>query len=221
MHHRGQRELPGRHQPDRRARALLLPVDLEQPPQGGRARPQDRRRAEARAPIRSARRSTSTATRRRSIGVMEKKGQNLGKDFDDLVFVPFELGVNLFGRDAGRPGAAPPPGRQRARASTQVKDGITRLLRQRHHIPNGEPDDFQIHIQDEILKTVNTRPRQRHRGGRRRRRHRAAGRRHRHHEHHAGVGDRAHPRDRHAQGGRRAPPGRPRPVPDRGRHPRR
>jgi putative ABC transport system permease protein len=37
----------------------------------------------------------------------------------------------------------------------QVKDGIDRLLRQRHKIPAAEPDDFEIQTQDEILKTVN------------------------------------------------------------------
>ena len=41
-------------------------------------------------------------------------------------------------------------------------------------------------------------------------------RRHRDHEHHAGVGPRADPRDRHPQGRRRAAPRHPRPVPDRG-----
>ena len=44
----------------------------------------------------------------------------------------------------------------------------------------------------------------------------AAGRRHRHHEHHAGVGHRAHARDRPAHGGGRAHARHPRPVPGRG-----
>jgi putative ABC transport system permease protein len=35
-----------------------------------------------------------------------------------------------------------------------VKDGIKRLLRQRHRIAKDQPDDFQIILQDEILKTV-------------------------------------------------------------------
>ena len=43
-------------------------------------------------------------------------------------------------------------------------------------------------------------------------------RRHRDHEHHAGLGPRADPRDRHPQGGRRPAPRHPRPVPDRGAH---
>ena len=47
---------------------------------------------------------------------------------------------------------------------------------------------------------------------------RAAGGRHRHHEHHAGLGDRADPRDRRAHGAGRAAPPHPRPVRHRGGH---
>jgi len=88
------------------------------------------------------------------IGVMEKKGQNLGMDFDDIVYVPFSSGVVLFGRNA----ADQIQIRLQATAADkveQVKDGITRLLRQRHKIPTAEPDDFEIQTQDEILNTVN------------------------------------------------------------------
>ncbi|HEY4561534.1 MAG TPA: ABC transporter permease [Thermoanaerobaculia bacterium] len=89
------------------------------------------------------------------IGVMEKKGQNLGMDFDDIVYVPFSSAVNLFGRNAAdqvqiRLTATGPE------RVEQVKDGIGRLLRQRHKIPANEPADFEIQTQDEILKTVNT-----------------------------------------------------------------
>ena len=51
------------------------------------------------------------------------------------------------------------------------------------------------------------------------RRHVAPGGRHRHHEHHAGVGDRAHPRDRHPQGDRSAAARHRAAVPHRSRHP--
>jgi putative ABC transport system permease protein len=88
------------------------------------------------------------------IGLMEKKGQNLGMDFDDIVYVPFNSAVSLFGRNAAdqvqiRLTATGPE------RVEQVKDGIGRLLRQRHKIPASEPDDFEIQTQDEILKTVN------------------------------------------------------------------
>ncbi len=54
------------------------------------------------------------------------------------------------------------------------------------------------------------------RAARRHRRRLAARRRHRGHEHHAGLGHRADPRDRPAQGPRRHAPGHPPPVPGRG-----
>ncbi|HEY4594597.1 MAG TPA: FtsX-like permease family protein, partial [Thermoanaerobaculia bacterium] len=88
------------------------------------------------------------------IGLMEKKGQNLGMDFDDIVYVPFDSAISLFGRNTAdqvqiRLLATGPE------RVEQVKDGIGRLLRQRHKIPAAEPDDFEIQTQDEILKTVN------------------------------------------------------------------
>ena len=87
------------------------------------------------------------------IGVMEKKGQNLGMNMDDVVYIPFSSAVSLFGRNAAdrvelRLQA------QSAEVVEQVKDNMTRLLRQRHKIPASEPDDFQIQTQDEILDTV-------------------------------------------------------------------
>jgi len=35
------------------------------------------------------------------VGVMEEKGQSLGRDLDDVAFVPFNAALTLFGRDAG------------------------------------------------------------------------------------------------------------------------
>ncbi|HTQ79819.1 MAG TPA: ABC transporter permease [Thermoanaerobaculia bacterium] len=87
------------------------------------------------------------------IGVMEKKGQTLGQDLDNMVFLPFGSALTLFGRQAGeqvqlRLQAVSPE------AVDEVKDGINRLLRQRHRLPKGEPNDFQILVQDEILGII-------------------------------------------------------------------
>ena len=87
------------------------------------------------------------------IGVMEKRGQALGQDMDDLIFIPFDTAVNLLGRTAGeqiqlRLQAVD------AASVDQVKDGITQLLRQRHKIVEGQPNDFDVMLQDEILKSV-------------------------------------------------------------------
>jgi len=88
------------------------------------------------------------------IGVMEKRGQSLGTDIDDLVFIPFDTALSLFGRSAGD------QVQLRLQATTaegveQVKDEITRLLRVRHRIPESQPNDFEVILQDEILATVN------------------------------------------------------------------
>jgi putative ABC transport system permease protein len=87
------------------------------------------------------------------IGVMERKGQALGQDFDNLVFIPFDQAVLLFGRDAAdqvqlRLQAAG------AGQVEQVRDGIKQVLRRRHHLGKGRADDFQVFVQDEILKQI-------------------------------------------------------------------
>src|SRR6188768_3928451 len=84
------------------------------------------------------------------IGVMEKRGQALGQDSDDLVFIPFETALMVLGRQAGEQIQLR---LQAADASTveQVKDGITQVLRRRHRIAEGQPADFQVLLQDELL----------------------------------------------------------------------
>jgi putative ABC transport system permease protein len=87
------------------------------------------------------------------IGVMEEKGQTLGENLDDLVFVPFYTALSLFGRNAGDQVQI----RLQAESTEvvdQVRDGINRVLRARHHLPEGDPNDFQVFVQDEILSQV-------------------------------------------------------------------
>ena len=84
------------------------------------------------------------------IGVMEKQGRTLGQDSDDLVFVPFETALTLFGRDA-----ADQVQIHLRVASTddveQARDGIKRLLRSRHDLAADAKDDFQVQTQDDLL----------------------------------------------------------------------
>ncbi len=89
------------------------------------------------------------------IGVMERVGQSLGTDVDDLVFVPFDTSLVLFGRRAADQVQLRLQ-TTRAEVVERVRDDIARLLRQRHNIAEGQPDDFRILLQDEILSTVNT-----------------------------------------------------------------
>ncbi|HTQ79818.1 MAG TPA: ABC transporter permease [Thermoanaerobaculia bacterium] len=87
------------------------------------------------------------------IGVMEKKGQSLTGDLDDRAFIPFDSAATLFSR------LATDNVQLRIQARTaedvpQVRDAISALLRQRHHLAKGQPDDFRIQVEDEMLKTV-------------------------------------------------------------------
>jgi len=87
------------------------------------------------------------------IGITEKRGTAFGTDMDDLVFVPFDTALMLFGRSAGDQIQI------RMKVATadqvhQVKDEVERLLRVRHRIAEGQPDDFDVVLQDEILETV-------------------------------------------------------------------
>jgi putative ABC transport system permease protein len=87
------------------------------------------------------------------IGVMEKRGQALGQDSDDLVFLPFETALTVLGRQAGEQVQL----RLQAADSgvvEQVKDGITQVLRRRHKIAEGQPADFDVLLQDELLDTI-------------------------------------------------------------------
>ena len=87
------------------------------------------------------------------IGVMEEKGQSLGRDLDDIAFVPFNAALTLFGRDAGEAVQLQLQARDAA-AVEPVRDGIEQVLRQRHHVAAGEADDFKVQVQDELLKTT-------------------------------------------------------------------
>lgn len=87
------------------------------------------------------------------IGVMEERGQTFGQDSDDLLFLPFDTSLSLFGRRAGDRVQL----RMQAESADvveRVKEDITSLLRRRHEIPEGEENDFQVIVQDEILETV-------------------------------------------------------------------
>jgi putative ABC transport system permease protein len=89
------------------------------------------------------------------IGVTEKKGRSFtGSDLDDLVLVPFDAAVALFGRNAGDQVELEIQARSTAEVDP-VKDAVERLLRQRHRIASGQPDDFEVRTQDELLSSVN------------------------------------------------------------------
>jgi putative ABC transport system permease protein len=84
------------------------------------------------------------------VGTMEKKGRSLGFDSDDLVFIPFDTALQVFGRRA----ADQVELRLQAASSEsvdQVKDDVRRLLRERHHLGEDDENDFRILVQEEIV----------------------------------------------------------------------
>jgi putative ABC transport system permease protein len=88
------------------------------------------------------------------IGVMEDKGQVLGQDRNDMVFIPFDLALTLFGRHVGDQVELHIKAAT-AEGVAEVKDGIQRVLRQRHRIGPDQRDDFRVIKQDELLNSIN------------------------------------------------------------------
>ena len=129
------------------------------------------------------------------IGTLTALGQSsLGTDQDDTILVPYTSAMQ-------RLSGVTTVSQLMVSASSAalvdpVQTEVTQLLEQRHRIVPGRPDDFQVrNLQVDRGRRVVDR-----RGdgvlARRRRSGLADRRRHRHHEHHDGLGHRAHARDR-------------------------
>jgi putative ABC transport system permease protein len=89
------------------------------------------------------------------VGVMEKRGSTIGGDQDDVIFIPFSTAVVLYG----------PERMKQLILALQVrshddidlaKEQVSDILRARHHIKKGQPDDFRITAQEELLKTISS-----------------------------------------------------------------
>ena len=110
--HRRHRELPGRHQPDRRPRPLLLPGRPREPPQGDGDRPQDRRGPEPRAEP-----PGQGDLHRRLSGHRHRPDGEEGAERRDGLrrhrLRPLRLGGQPVRPQRRRPGADPPPGADR------------------------------------------------------------------------------------------------------------
>ena len=88
------------------------------------------------------------------IGVMEEKGRMLGSNYDDMAYIPFDTSLSVFGRRSGEQiqlNILTEPG-----ATDRVVDGVERVLRRRHQIPEEERDDFQVWRQDDLLEVIGT-----------------------------------------------------------------
>jgi putative ABC transport system permease protein len=85
------------------------------------------------------------------IGIMESRGERLGRDFDDAVLIPFNSALTIFGREVGDRVQLQLVAKDQEMVGP-VREGIERVLRQRHHIAEGAQDDFRVIVQDEMRK---------------------------------------------------------------------
>jgi putative ABC transport system permease protein len=89
------------------------------------------------------------------IGVFEKKGGTFGNNQDDIVVIPFSTATVIYGSDNMRKLVL--AFQMRTNADLDLtKEQVTEILRARHHIKKGDPNDFRILAQEEIMKTVST-----------------------------------------------------------------
>ena len=135
------------------------------------------------------------------VGVAERKGKVFGESQDNFAWIPINTFRKFFGSRRSIT-------IQAAAASMDemedAQDQARLAMRIRRHLDYDKPDDFSIETGESVMEFWQSATRGIYvvtivvTG------HLAAGGRGGGHEHHAGVGDRAHPRDRRAQG-----PGRP------------
>ncbi len=89
------------------------------------------------------------------VGVMEKRGAGLGGDPDDVVYIPFATAQMLYGPDQMK--HLPILLQVRSREDIDMaKEQVKEILRARHHLKKGVPDDFQVTSQEELMKTIST-----------------------------------------------------------------
>ena len=149
------------------------------------------------------------------IGILSPKGAAGGfQNPDEQILIPLETAqYRVFGTKRLRSMSV------QVQDSVPIEQGMVdleRVLRREHHIRPGGDNDFTIRNQQDVLPDAAAGDPGVHHAAGQHRRGEPGGRRHRDHEHHARLGDRAHPRDRRAQGAGRHPRQHPAPVPDRG-----
>ncbi|MBV1777167.1 ABC transporter permease [Burkholderiaceae bacterium DAT-1] len=86
------------------------------------------------------------------VGVLDKRGDFLGMSQDDLIYVPFEVGMSLTGEENANflvRFAISDPDKMDA-----TLDSARRVMRQAHHITNPDKDDFEIETSKEVAKMI-------------------------------------------------------------------
>lgn len=83
------------------------------------------------------------------IGILESKGSLMGNDQDNTAIIPYTTALNLFPQNRYQV-----PFLAEARNEDEVDHAvaqITRVLRRRHRLQHGQPNDFRIERQDQTL----------------------------------------------------------------------
>lgn len=86
----------------------------------------------------------------RVVGLLESKGNLFGDDQDETVMIPYTTAINLYPERRRRM-----PFLAEATSESDIYEAasqITRVLRQRHGLTAGQPDDFHIERQDQALR---------------------------------------------------------------------
>ncbi len=87
------------------------------------------------------------------VGIMEYQGEMLGQNQDDFVLIPITTARDIYGVEAFKQlrldfQAESPE------TVDQARDQMLEILRERHRLPEGMRNDFQILLQEELLDTI-------------------------------------------------------------------
>lgn len=85
------------------------------------------------------------------IGLLNAKGAFMGVSQDDVIHIPFRLGMKLY--PSMKEAVVITGQAENESVIHEAKSQIVRLLRRRHRIGPDQPEDFRIASQDEVLAT--------------------------------------------------------------------
>ena len=130
------------------------------------------------------------------VGVAKELGSVFGNSQDNFVMIPVESYFKTYGAHTGIRLVAKAIDQEHL---AEAQDETRTLLRAYRHLRPGQDDNFSIFASEAFVSALGAAHIRDCRHGRGHCVGVHAGGRHRDHEHHAGGGDRAHPRDRHSQ----------------------
>lgn len=87
------------------------------------------------------------------IGVMVEKGQMMGQDMDNIVYIPYSTAVNIIGYQK-QPFVMFIVLINDAENLEFISDRMTRVLRRQHSLATDQDDDFTIQSSDQLLDTI-------------------------------------------------------------------